>query len=126
MKYLVVIALVGSLMACSGRSETINAAESAFSQLTDARKMLASVNSVEDAHAIEQDLEKAGNMYAEAIQLMRSSGTTDPDTAKELAKIAPMMAAEYQGMLIELNALQARNIDASQILLDELKSFSKR
>lgn len=126
MKYMVVIALVGSLMACSGGSETINAAESAFSQLTDARKMLASVNSVEDAQAIEKELAKVGDRYAEAIQLMRSSGTTDRETAKELAKMAPMIATEYQGMIIELNALQARNIDASQILLDELKSFNKK
>jgi hypothetical protein len=62
----------------------------------------------------------------EVVQLMRSADMTNQDTAKELAQFAPKMAAEYHGLLQELNALQARNIDASQVLLDELNSFQTK
>ena len=126
MKYTVVIALIGALVACSGGSETMDSAENALNNLTEARKMLASVMSVEDAKAIETTLSETGKSYAEAVQLMRSADMTNQDTAKEFAQFAPKMAAEYQGLLHELNALQARNIDASQVLLDELKSFQTK
>ena len=125
MKFIIVIALVSALVACTGGSsnETINAAQSALNNLTKARAMLTSVNSVDDAQAIEADMSKVGKSYAEAIQLMRSANKGDQETALELAKLTPLIAAKFQGMLLELNALQARNADAAKILLDELKAF---
>ena len=128
MKYIAIIALVSTLMACSGASsnETVNAAENAFSHLSEARKMLESVNSIDDAKAIEADLAKVAKGYAETMQLMRQSNKGDAETAQELAKITPLIAAEYQGMLLALNALQARNVKAAQVLLDELQAFKTK
>jgi len=125
MKYMVVIALVSALFACGGASsnETVKAAEVAFHNIKEARTMLASINSIEDAKAIEAKFSEVGLSYIEATQTMRTSYKGDQETDKELAKITPLITAEYQGMLLELNALQARNSSASQVILDELRSF---
>jgi hypothetical protein len=125
MKYIVVIALVSALVACSGGSsnESITAAQSALNDLIKARTMLSSVHSVDDAQAIEVDLAEVGKSYAEAMQLMRTVDQTDQETAQTLAQLTPKIAVEYQAMLMQLNALQSRNSKAAQILLDELKAF---
>lgn len=127
MKY-VVIALISTLVACSGgaSSEAVDKAQVAFENLNKARVMLSSVNTVEDAQKIEADLSQIGLSYADAIKAMKSMDQADPETAQAMAKIAPKIAAEYQGMLLALNALQARNSKAAQVLLDELKSFKSK
>ncbi|XQW86713.1 hypothetical protein ACOYR1_08320 [Thalassotalea piscium] len=127
MKYIVIMALLATLVACSGASnETVNAAENALKDITKARTLLATVNTIEDAQAIETDMAAAGTNYANAVQVMSTVKQGDVDTAQQLAKITPLIAAEYQGMLLELNALQSRNTDAAQVLLDELQSFKPK
>lgn len=127
MKYFVV-ALFSTLVACGvgASNETVGAAESALVSLNKARVMLASIASVEDAKNSEEEFSKIGLNYSESLKLMSLSNGGDQEVALELAKITPKIAAEYQGMLLELNALQSRNSKAAQILLDELKAFKSK
>ena len=62
MKYLAIVALLSVLVSCSGASsESVNVAKGALENLTKARTLLKSVNSLEDAMAIEAELSKRGD-----------------------------------------------------------------
>ena len=127
MKYLAIVALLSVLVSCSGASsESVNVAKGALENLTKARTLLKSVNSLEDAMAIEAELSKVAIDYANAVKFLRTAGQTDKQSAAEVTEITVAVSAEYQGMLLELNALQARNAKAAQVLMDELKSFRQR
>ncbi|MBT0586998.1 hypothetical protein [Alteromonas oceanisediminis] len=125
MKYIAIIALSAVLAACSGGAsdESVKAAEAALGNISQAKSMLASVNSVPDAQKLEADFAEIGQQYASAMKALNSADQGDMETAQALAQVTPKIAMEYQGMMAELNALQARNSDAAQVLIDELKAF---
>lgn len=128
MKRVIAIALLTSLFACSdgASNDSADMAKSVISNLTEARKMLAAVNTVEEAQALEANLASVGKSYAEAVEKLKTLDQSDPDIAQQTAKITPVLAAEYQGLILELNALQARNSKASQVLMDELQAFKPK
>ncbi len=128
MKRVIAIALLTSLFACSDGSsnDSTDMAKSVISNLTEARTMLAAVNTVEEAQALEAKLSSVGKSYAQAVANLKTLDQTDPEVAQKIAKITPALAAEYQGLILELNALQARNSKASQVLMDELQAFKPK
>lgn len=128
MKRILAIALLSTLVACSdgGSNDSVDVAKSAITSLSDARKILVSVNSVEDAQAAEANLASAGENYVAAVKSLSTLDKTDPEVMQRVAEITPALAAEYQGLILELNALQARNHKASEVLMDELKAFRSK
>lgn len=122
MKLLVVL-MVGVLLSACGEAKnpTIEAAEAALVNLKEGREVLASINTVEDAKAAEAKLAEAGKSYKAALQLMKQNN--DAEVAQKLMTITPKVASEYQGLILALNELQRKNVDAANVILDEVRSF---
>ncbi|GAA6154286.1 hypothetical protein [Pseudoteredinibacter isoporae] len=125
MKWMTFLFLSIFLVACSdAKDPSLEAAETALSNLKEGRKLLSAITTISEAKASEARIAEIGQSYKAAIEIIGQN--KDPDITQELMKMTPHLASEYQGLILDLNALQSRNVEAGNIILDEIRAFKTK
>ncbi|WP_100644713.1 hypothetical protein [Alteromonas facilis] len=120
--------LLMTLLACSQNidGDIIVSAEGAIVKLEEASSIINSINSIDDAKAVESKLSELGKDYSDLMGKISAYDQTDQEVALKLASLMPKVATTYQVLISEVNALQSRDTEAAQIVIDELKAFQPR
>lgn len=142
MKHLLIAAMAATLMAggvsaCGGGADAggpitaESAAKMAPSKLVDrvvadmtaAGDMLNGIQSVEDAQAAKPQLAEIGERYTVQMTALRNLDQSRIKDAEKFMKKQMESADALAGFMNALNSLQARNVEAAQVIMPELQNF---
>jgi len=138
MKRFFIVAMAGLIVACGGGTDNAEPAsaatiekmkpaelaDKAIADLKAATTLLAGISTVEAAEAAIPQFKALGDQYAKVNAAMRTVDQSDSRQMMKMAEKSPLLAAQLQAFMGEVNAIQSRNSDAAQILLPHLRTFS--
>ena len=129
--------MAGSLSACGGGADAggpitaESAAKMAPAKLVDrivtdmraAGDMLNDIQSVEDAQTVKPRLAEIGERYTVQMTALRNLDQSRIKDAEKFMKKQMESADALAGFMKALNDLQARNVQAAQVIMPELQAF---
>ncbi|MGB6228991.1 MAG: hypothetical protein WBF53_02560 [Litorimonas sp.] len=138
MKNLLICAMAGALVACGGGSGGVSGpitAEAAakmdpadlvdrvVADMTAAKEMMDGIQTVEDAEAAQPELAEIGERYTVLMTALRDLDQSRIKNAETFMQKQMQSADALAGFMNSLNALQARNVQAAQVIMPELQHF---
>ncbi|WP_100658521.1 hypothetical protein [Alteromonas flava] len=117
--------ILGLVIGCAKESGINQTMEHALKQITSAKKLVTSTSTVEEAKVNKEELAQFGRAYASAMDEISKLDQTDRSESMEVTRWMPILAAELQQLMLEINSMQARSPEAAAIIIPELKNFQR-